>query len=148
MQGHSHIVVGASAAVICNSFIHFAYPALSIPFGIVVLANVIGSLGPDIDADESRIRHMTGTARSDGCMGKLVSILMPHHRGWIHSPVLACLFFAFAMWLGWDWVLAASIGWASHILADNLMGVFHFKNQSFMELIMVVGIALVGWRYW
>jgi membrane-bound metal-dependent hydrolase YbcI (DUF457 family) len=154
MQGHSHIIVGASAAVIANSFLHFFTlppdqpPLKVIPLGIVIIANVLGSLGPDLDADESRIRHMTNTARSDGCIGKLVSIIMPHHRGWIHSPILAAALVALAMWLRWDWAVAASIGWAAHILADNLMGVLHFKNQSFMELIMVIGAALLAWRYW
>jgi len=148
MQGHSHIVVGLSAAVIVNSFHPFAHFALSIPFGAVVIANVLGSLGPDLDADESRIRHMTHTARSDGCLGRLVSVIMPKHRGWIHSPVLAGLLLALAFWIGQGWAIAFSVGWASHLLADGIMGVLHFKNQSLAELLLVISAAFIGWRYW
>ena len=148
MQGTSHIAVGLAAGVIVNHFHPFVHPALTIGAGIVVIANVLGSLGPDLDADESRIRHLTNTARSDGCLGRLVSVIMPKHRGWIHSPVLAVALALLAWWSGQGWALSAAIGWASHILADNLMGVLHIKNQSLGELALVITAAILAWRVW
>lgn len=148
MRGVSHIVFGAGAAIVVNSFEHYAQPTMTLPFFGVVLANVFGSLGPDMDADESKIRHVTGTAKSDGCLGQWISVIMPKHRGWIHSSTLACALVGMSFWLRWDWAIAFALGWAAHILTDNILGVLKIHNGGLVELLLVAAAGILAWRYW
>lgn len=144
MQGTSHIIIGAASAIIVNAVAPFAPVELSLSFAAVIGANVLGSLAPDIDSDESTLRHATGTARSQGFLGRLVSAVMPSHRGWVHSPIMAAALVGLAVWLGWGWALAFAIGWAAHIVADTAMGVIGLKNGGIAEYVCVIGVCLLA----
>lgn len=119
MKGHTHALLGVVAAVAVHS-VH-PYLASGLPrLGLALVAAAIGALLPDLDADESLIRHETHTARSDGPLGWLVSWIMPSHRGVTHSG-LAALAMLVLVWLApHDWVIALAIGYVSHLLADML----------------------------
>jgi membrane-bound metal-dependent hydrolase YbcI (DUF457 family) len=147
MQGTSHIIVGAAAAVIVNStVVHFTNPALTPAFLVVVAANVIGSLGPDLDSGESTLRRATGTNRSNGIVGRIVDAIMPGHRGIMHSWLLAVGILLTAYYFGFDWAIAAAVGWAAHILADGAMGFAGVKNGGIAEYIMCGLVAFMAWR--
>lgn len=89
MRTESHVVIGIAAGLA----LHLARPY--VPDGLVGLswtlaANVLGSLLPDVDADESRVRRFTGTNRRAGFLGRLVSLgarLSGGHRALTHTAL-------------------------------------------------------------
>jgi inner membrane protein len=111
--------MGVAAAVAVHAY-HPYLPPGPLAFAVALAAAAIGGLLPDLDADESLIRHKLNTARSQGCVGWLVSKLMPSHRGITHSGLaaLACALVAWRWPVPWVWALCA--GYVSHILADAL----------------------------
>lgn len=123
MKGHTHIIIGATAALV-------AYRAGWLPVSgwamaaACVGANVVGSLLPDIDSDESVIRQATGTARHNGCLGRLASFVIGvgtgGHRAATHSLIALGVMVAEAIWFGQPWAWAAAIGYVAHVAADML----------------------------
>ncbi|HEY4691113.1 MAG TPA: metal-dependent hydrolase [Anaerolineae bacterium] len=122
MKGESHIVLGAAA----GAALHLAVPYLPagvLPLSVVIGVNVVGSLLPDIDSDESIIRQATGTNRRSGCLGWIVSLgfsLFGGHRAITHSLIALGLVAGLARWAGQPWALAFAVGYAAHLLADML----------------------------
>lgn len=118
MKGSTHALLGVVGLVGLQGWIPLP-PDLP-RLGIALVSAGIGALLPDLDADESLIRHETHTARSDGPLGWLVSWLMPSHRGVTHSGLAALAVVGLA-WL-WPhyWLTALAIGYVSHIVADML----------------------------
>jgi inner membrane protein len=124
MKGISHAFIGASALVTIHAGIA---PVAPNTFGLAVLAGAaaVSALLPDLDSDESIVRHATGTARSSGALGRVVSWLSDRllgHRGMLHSlfmwlllSLIAGIYFRGSMM----WI-AFGVGYASHLLADML----------------------------
>jgi len=109
------MIIGAAAAIAVHY--HGSDPVtLAIVFG----AGAVGALLPDIDSDESEIRQMTRTSRSSGVGGRLVSLLMPSHRGVTHSLLALALLAAAVSVSGQAWLWPAVTGYASHLAADAL----------------------------
>lgn len=115
MMGHTHMLIGAAAAIALH--VRDSDPAA---LAVTALAGAVGALLPDVDSDESEIRQMTRTSRSAGVGGRLVSLLMPSHRGITHSLLAVGLLALAAQWIGQAWVWPAVTGYVSHLLADAL----------------------------
>jgi inner membrane protein len=118
MKGTTHALLGVTALVGWQGWIPLP-PDLP-RLGLALVAAGVGALLPDLDSDESLIRHQTHTARSDGPQGWLVSWIMPSHRGITHSGLMAAAICGLS-WL-WPhyWLTALAIGYVSHIVADML----------------------------
>jgi len=124
MKGVSHVLVGTAAVML----VHDRVPLADSLTGLVpvALATILGSLLPDVDSDESTLRQATGTARSQGVVGRIVSLIVRvfgGHRGalthslfaWGLVVTLAGVYFRGNM----TWV-AFSLGYLSHLAADAL----------------------------
>lgn len=118
MKGTTHALLGVAALVALQPWA----PLPTQPIALVeaVMCAAIGALLPDIDSDESLIRHETHTARSDGLVGWLVSWLMPSHRGVTHSGLAALVVFGLSRLIPHYTLTALAIGYAAHIAADML----------------------------
>lgn len=128
MKGASHFIIGLGAAVV----VHRIYAPFGDGWQALALAGVaatVGALLPDVDSDESIIRRSTGTARSNGCIGKLaalgISAITGGHRVGTHTAVAWLVISAIA-WLAGrasgltPVAIAFSVGYLSHLLADAL----------------------------
>lgn len=124
MKGMSHVLVGTAIVMV----VHARSPLAESLTGLVpvALATIVGSLLPDVDSDESTLRQATGTARSQGVVGRLMSLivrLLGGHRGalthslfaWVVVAGVAGVYFRGNM----PWV-AFSLGYLSHLAADAL----------------------------
>ncbi len=91
--------------------------------GLLAAVAALGALLPDLDAADSKARHL----RVGGVAPLLLPSLVLHrafgHRGLLHSALglvlfglLACL--PLALWFGWQPPLALWLGYASHLAAD------------------------------
>lgn len=127
MVGRTHIAFGLATLVGVDAVTGMAQPHLvkGIPVGPVlcIIAAVLGSLVPDLDAEEgSMLQYEMGEA---GMIfsGWLQSFT--EHRGLTHYGLTALaitlLSTALGWWLGfWDVGLAFGLGYCSHILADGM----------------------------
>jgi inner membrane protein len=118
MKGSTHALLGVVSLVGLQGWIPLP-PDLP-RLGLALVAAGVGALLPDLDADESLIRHETHTARSDGPLGWLVSWIMPSHRGLTHSGLACLLIVLLAKQWPTYWPTALAIGYVSHIVADML----------------------------
>jgi inner membrane protein len=90
--------------------------------GVLSAVAALGSLLPDLDAAESKIKHV----RISGIKPFLLSAAAIHrtlgHRGVLHSLAGLVLFCLAALplisWLGWEPWAAVVLGYASHLAAD------------------------------
>ncbi len=127
MVGRTHIVFGLATLAGVDAVTGMTQPHLvkGIPVGPVlcVVAAVLGSMIPDLDAEEgSMLQYELGEA---GMMfsGWLQSFT--EHRGLTHygliALVLTLVSTALGWWPGfWDVGLAFGLGYCSHILADGM----------------------------
>jgi inner membrane protein len=95
-------------------------------FGVLAAAAAFGALLPDLDASESKIKHLKlGNSQ-------FKPFLLPaqvvhgtdRHRGLLHSlwgmAVAGLLFLPFAPWTGWAPVAALHLGYVSHLAGDSM----------------------------
>ena len=119
MMWHTHAAIGASATWLLVPFV--PSDSSAIPAVLMVFC-VIGAMVPDLDAVESKIKHV-----------KVLGIkpLVPvskainrdfGHRGLWHSPrgwaVWTVLILPLIVVIGWLPVVALSLGYASHLAGD------------------------------
>lgn len=123
MKGASHLCIGMFAAYA----VHQAVPLASSPAGLVVALGLAAgaALLPDIDSDEAEIRQITGTARSKGIVGRVVSWLtrlFGGHRALTHTLLAwgIVTLWAGLYFRGGGLAVAVSVGYLSHLLADML----------------------------
>ena len=123
MKGTSHLCIGIFAAYA----VHQAVPLASSPLSLVAALGLAAAaaLLPDIDSDEAEIRQITGTARSKGIVGRVVSWLtrlFGGHRALTHTLLawLIVTFWAGLYFRGNGFAVAVSIGYLSHLIADML----------------------------
>jgi inner membrane protein len=119
VNGKTHALLGVASAVALHTYAPYL-PAGVPGLPLAVCAAALGALLPDIDADESLIRHSTNTARSDGCLGWIVSHIMPSHRGVTHSGIVALAVIGAAWHWPVYWLIAFAAGYVSHLAADAL----------------------------
>jgi membrane-bound metal-dependent hydrolase YbcI (DUF457 family) len=92
--------------------------------GLLALLAGMGALLPDLDARESRLKHLTvGAGIAPFVLPSLVLHRTLGHRGMLHSLVglvLTALLLSFPLltWLGWQPALALLLGFGSHLALD------------------------------
>src|SRR3990172_5344446 len=101
MKGTSHLCIGLFAVY----SLHQPVPLAGSPVGLIAALGLgaAAALLPDIDSDEAEIRQMTGTPRSKGLAGRVVSwltrlfgghrALTPTMLAWLILTVFAALYF-------------------------------------------------------
>ncbi|MBI2877577.1 MAG: metal-dependent hydrolase [Candidatus Tectomicrobia bacterium] len=162
MRAHSHAIFGFAGAIALNTVVPYLPTRPDLLAGALA-AIVLGGLVPDIDANESRIRQITHTNRRSGCLGLLVSWLMPAHRGLTHEPMVVLLLAALALWLRHLLLWAFALGYAFHLLSDALtrFGIpllgrwrlhllpkpFRIKTGSWAEHLISVILGMWLWFY-
>lgn len=155
MKGGSHAICGLAAVVLAARLVPLAP---SLPDAVLIGGvAVIGALLPDLDSDEATIRQVSGTARSSGCVGRIISGIMGllgGHRGalthsllaWLLASLLALVYFHGNV-LG----VGFSLGYLSHLVADALTVegiplVWPFWRKRICLLPSVLAIRTGGWR--
>lgn len=121
MNGKQHTLIGI-AGLGAAVYLHYVPADPLWTLGLSAGACVIGALLPDIDHNESTIRHSTGTARGNGPLGWLGGILsaaLGGHRGFTHTLLCAALL----AWLAFRFLpdryaLAFTVGYGTHLLGD------------------------------
>ena len=119
MMWHTHAAIGASSVWLLVPIAHTGDSSL---LAVLTVLAVIGALVPDLDAVESKIKHV----RIAG-----IKPLMPvaqainqqfGHRGLLHSlrgwALWTLLVLPISAWVGVVPILALSLGYASHLAAD------------------------------
>jgi membrane-bound metal-dependent hydrolase YbcI (DUF457 family) len=98
---------------------------LGYDFGVLAACATLGALLPDLDASESKIKHLRllGTNFKPFLLPAQVIHRSDQHRGLLHSlwglgMVEACTL-PVALWVGWAPVTALLLGYASHLLGDS-----------------------------
>lgn len=92
--------------------------------GLLAAVAVFGALLPDLDASQSRIKHLSpGWGIEPFVLPSLLLHRAFGHRGLLHSGLGLALFtvlFALplAFWWGWQPSAALALGYASHLAAD------------------------------
>ncbi|MBV9471018.1 MAG: metal-dependent hydrolase [Abitibacteriaceae bacterium] len=90
--------------------------------GLVVAAAALGSLLPDLDAAESKLKHLNLVGVKPFFWPSQVIHRQLGHRGLSHSLVGLLLVTLIAVplvaWWGWPPSLALVLGYASHLIAD------------------------------
>ncbi len=93
-------------------------------FGTLAACAVLGALLPDLDASESKIKHLKipGTAFKPFLLPAHVVHRTDQHRGLLHSLWGMCIItFVSApllLWMGWAPIAALLLGYSSHLLGD------------------------------
>src|SRR4030065_2828389 len=72
VKGGSHLLIGYAAVYTAPGFV-LPLAASPVDWLLVLGAASIGALRPDVDSDESAIRQATHTARSNGCLGRILT---------------------------------------------------------------------------
>lgn len=127
MLGKTHLVFGLTtlAGVDALTGLVQPHPVKDIPIGpfLCIGAVILGSLAPDIDAEESQIRYELGEAGL--ALSNWLQSFGVEHRGLTHYGVVTLAILVFSGLLGWwlgypDVGLAFGLGYLSHVLADSM----------------------------
>ena len=120
MTWSTHLMAGLSALWLME-----ALPA-SQPENMALLAGAaaLGSLLPDLDASESKIKHLSVAGVKPFYLPSRMIYGQLGHRSFLHSlaglAYCACFCLLFAPFTGWQVALALWLGYASHLAADAL----------------------------
>jgi len=127
MNGHTHVLFGATSLALANTLTPIIEPHLwhATPTGATLClgAAIVGALLPDIDANESTIKGELGFA------GRVVSgglhLLGVKHRGLTHTGLAGAVMLIVGRLIGRhfgfpDVGLAFGLGYLSHLLADGM----------------------------
>jgi membrane-bound metal-dependent hydrolase YbcI (DUF457 family) len=122
--------------------------ALGYDFGTLAACATWGALLSDLDASESKIRHLKllGTNFKPFLLPAQVVHRTDQHRGVLHSlwgmGMIGSITLPLVFWIGWAPV-AALLGYASHLVADSVTksGIrFLYPNTKRYHLLPL------GWR--
>ena len=97
---------------------------LGYDFGTLAAVAAFGALLPDLDASESKIKHLKllGTNVTPFLLLSQVVHRSDQHRGLLHSltglGMVAGMAAPLFWWIGWAPVVALLLGYASHLTAD------------------------------
>lgn len=98
---------------------------LGYDFSTLAACAAFGALLPDLDASESKIKHLKllGTNFKPFLLPSQIVHRSDQHRGLLHSlcgmGVAATCALPFGIWLGWAPVAALVLGYLSHLVADS-----------------------------
>ena len=93
-------------------------------FGVLAVAAALGALLPDLDASESKIKHLKipNTQIQPFLLPALIVSRSDQHRGLLHSLAGATMVGVFCVptifWLGWAPFASLLLGYLSHLMAD------------------------------
>lgn len=93
-------------------------------WGVLAVAAAFGALLPDLDASESKIKHLKipNTQIKPFLLPALIVSRSDQHRGLLHSltglGMITLLSTPAMWWAGWAPVTALFLGYASHLVAD------------------------------
>lgn len=99
--------------------------ALGYDIGTLAAFAVLGALLPDLDASESKIKHLNllGTSFKPFLLPSQIVHRSDQHRGILHSlaglGMVAGMATLLMWWVGWAPVFALCLGYTSHLLADS-----------------------------
>lgn len=94
-------------------------------FGTLAAFAAFGALLPDLDASESKIKHikLLGTSFKPFLLPSQTVHRSDQHRGLLHSltglGMIAGLSTPLIWFIGWAPVIALMLGYASHLVADS-----------------------------
>lgn len=94
-------------------------------FGSLAACAVLGALLPDLDASESKIKHLKlpGTEFKPFLVPAQIVPRSDQHRGLLHSlwglGMMGACTLPPAFWIGWAPVAALLLGHASHLVGDS-----------------------------
>ena len=93
-------------------------------FGVLAACSAFGALLPDLDASESKIKHLRllGTNVKPFLLPAQIIYKTDRHRGLLHSLpgyLMICLIFTPLCVFGWSLWFAVILGYGSHLLADS-----------------------------
>ena len=120
MNWQTHTTIGINSLWLSSLFPSGRY---DYDLGALVICAMVGALLPDLDAVESKIKHLK--------VGKMKPFRLPSemayqtfgHRGAMHSligwGVLALMLLLLIPWIGWGGWLGLQLGYLSHLLADS-----------------------------
>ena len=97
---------------------------LGYDLGTLAACAALGALLPDLDASESKIKHLKlpGTQFKPFLLPAQVIHRSDQHRGLLHSlwglSMANVFVMPLAFWIGWAPVAALLLGYASHLVAD------------------------------
>jgi membrane-bound metal-dependent hydrolase YbcI (DUF457 family) len=98
---------------------------LGYDLGTLAASAVLGTLLPDLDASESKIKHLKvpGTQFKPFLLPAQVIHRSDQHRGLLHSlwgpGMTGVCTLPLMIWVGWTPVAALMLGYASHLLGDS-----------------------------
>jgi inner membrane protein len=127
MVGKTHVVIGLTtlAGVDALTGLVQPHPVKEIHVGpfLCISAAIVGSLLPDIDAEDSQIRYEMGEAGL--AVSNWLQSFGVQHRGLTHYGLTTLAMIVISELLGWwlgypDVGLAFGLGYLSHVLADGL----------------------------
>ncbi len=93
--------------------------------GVLAAAAVLGALMPDLDASESKIKHLKipNTQIKPFMLPAMIVSRSDQHRGLMHSlaglGMMAIFAFPLTFYAGWAVGIAFLLGYASHLVADS-----------------------------
>lgn len=93
--------------------------------GTLAACAVLGALLPDLDASQSKIKHLKlpGTQFKPFLLPAQIVHHSDQHRGLLHSlgglGMAGVCTVPFAIWIGWAPVAALLLGYASHLVGDS-----------------------------
>ena len=125
MTAPSHIITGLASVVIVG------HVSGVTPNAVSLLAFIIGSLAPDIDGEGSITRpgkilwRFVGSVIANllDAVFELISAavkLFLGHRGFIHSPIVACGIIGLGFTLNQVWLMWFGGGYGAHLLGDAM----------------------------
>ena len=97
---------------------------LNTEVGVLAVAAALGALLPDLDASESKIKHLKipNTQIKPFMLPALIVSRSDQHRGLLHSfaglGMMALFFLPATFWVGWAPATALLLGYFSHLMAD------------------------------
>ncbi len=95
-------------------------------FGTLAACAALGALLPDLDASESKIKHLKllGTNFKPFLLPAQIVHRNDQHRGLLHSlwglGLAGVCVLPLTFWIGWAPIAALLLGYASHLAADSV----------------------------
>jgi len=90
--------------------------------GVLTVCAVIGALMPDLDATDSKIKHLKMAGSKTFVPPSTAAHREFGHRGLLHSlrgwKIWTVALLPLALWIDWLAVAALSLGYASHLASD------------------------------
>jgi membrane-bound metal-dependent hydrolase YbcI (DUF457 family) len=123
MTWPTHVVFGISALCFLAPL---PVDMLGYDMGPLAMAAALGALLPDLDASESKIKHLKllGTSFKPLHFPAQVVYRSDQHRGLLHSlwglGIAATFTVPLMWWVGWAPVVALLLGYSSHLLVDSM----------------------------